>query len=148
MDIRDLEYQVAELRDRVYALEELMNGEHTPTISACVTTDSKVRETLAFVGVPTHLSGYEYLVEAIKMVVCDWEIRKEVTTILYPSVADKFDTTSSRVERAIRHAIEVVFDNNYNADTVYSMFGNTISTKKGYPTNSHFISAVAEYVKR
>ena len=89
------------------------------------------------VGVPAHIKGYQYLREAIIMSVNDNEMLNSITKILYPSIAKKFQTTSSRVERAIRHAIEVAW-NRGRMDTIDELFGYTINAEKGKPTNSEF----------
>ncbi|MBP3686543.1 MAG: sporulation transcription factor Spo0A [Clostridia bacterium] len=98
------------------------------------------------VGIPAHIKGYRYLRFAIMMVVQDSRIIGEVTKTLYPTVAREFDTTSSRVERAIRHAIEVAWDRG-DVDVLNSFFGYTIQTNKGKPTNSEFIAMIADHLR-
>lgn len=98
------------------------------------------------VGVPAHIKGYQYLREAIIMSVNDNEMLNSITKILYPSIAKKFQTTSSRVERAIRHAIEVAW-NRGRMDTIDEMFGYTINAEKGKPTNSEFIALIADKIR-
>lgn len=98
------------------------------------------------IGIPAHIKGYHYLREAIMMVVEDVDLLGSVTKILYPRIAEKFDTTSSRVERAIRHAIEVAWSRN-NIDTVKKFFGYTVNTERGKPTNSEFIALVADRLR-
>ena len=98
------------------------------------------------IGVPAHIKGYHYLREAIIMAVNDIEIMNSVTKCLYPSVAKKHGTTSSRVERAIRHAIEVAWDRG-DVDVLNSYFGNTIHSGKGKPTNSEFIALIADKLR-
>lgn len=98
------------------------------------------------IGIPAHIKGYQYLREAIMMVVEDVDLLGSVTKILYPRIAEKFDTTSSRVERAIRHAIEVAWSRN-NIDTIKKFFGYTINTERGKPTNSEFIALVADRLR-
>ena len=97
-------------------------------------------------GVPAHIKGYHYLREAIIMAVNDIEIMNSVTKCLYPSVAKKHGTTSSRVERAIRHAIEVAWDRG-DVDVLNSYFGYTIHSSKGKPTNSEFIALIADKLR-
>ena len=97
------------------------------------------------VGVPAHIKGYQYLREAIIMSVNDNEMLNSITKILYPSIAKKFQTTSSRVERAIRHAIEVAW-NRGRMDTIDELFGYTINAEKGKPTNSEFIALIADKI--
>ena len=95
------------------------------------------------IGVPAHIKGYQYLQEAIMMTVEDMDVINAVTKVLYPDVARKFGTTSSRVERAIRHAIEVAWDRG-DLDTLQKYFGFTVSNAKGKPTNSEFIAMIAD----
>lgn len=98
------------------------------------------------IGVPAHIKGYQYLREAIMMSVQDVEMLNSITKILYPTIAKKFQTTSSRVERAIRHAIEVAW-NRGKMETLDAMFGYTINTGKGKPTNSEFIALIAYKIR-
>lgn len=98
------------------------------------------------IGIPAHIKGYLYLREAISMVVEEIELLGSVTKVLYPRIAEKFDTTPSRVERAIRHAIEVAWSRN-NIETIKKFFGYTINTEKGKPTNSEFIALVADKIR-
>ncbi|WP_392486397.1 sporulation transcription factor Spo0A [Haloimpatiens sp. FM7315] len=98
------------------------------------------------IGVPAHIKGYMYLREAITMVVNDIELLSAVTKELYPSIAKKYNTTASRVERAIRHAIEVAWSRG-QIDTINKLFGYTIHNDKGKPTNSEFIAMVADKLR-
>lgn len=98
------------------------------------------------IGVPAHIKGYQYLREAIMMSVTDMEMLNSITKILYPSIAKKFQTTSSRVERAIRHAIEVAWSRG-KMDTIDELFGYTIHNGKGKPTNSEFIALIADKIR-
>ena len=98
------------------------------------------------IGVPAHIKGYQYLRESIMMVVQDIDIINQITKQLYPEIADKYHTTPSRVERAIRHAIEVAWARGKN-DAVESIFGYTISASKGKPTNSEFIAMIADKLR-
>lgn len=95
------------------------------------------------IGVPAHIKGYHYLREAIILAVNDIDIINAITKVLYPTVARKFQTTSSRVERAIRHAIETAW-NRGDLDTLNKFFGYTVSNTKGKPTNSEFIAMIAD----
>ena len=103
----------------------------------------RVTEILHQIGVPAHLKGYQYLRDAILMAIEDEEIINAVTKRLYPSVAKKHATTSSRVERAIRHAIEVAWDRG-DMDVLNSYFGFTIHGSRGKPTNSEFIAMISD----
>ena len=105
--------------------------------------ESSVTAIIHEIGVPAHIKGYQYLREAIMMTVDNMEVINAVTKVLYPDVARKFGTTSSRVERAIRHAIEVAWDRG-DLDTLQKYFGFTVSNAKGKPTNSEFIAMIAD----
>ena len=98
------------------------------------------------VGVPAHIKGYQYLREAIMMVVKDIEVINQITKSLYPQIAQKYSTTPSRVERAIRHAIEVAWGRG-QTEVVENIFGYTISAAKGKPTNSEFIAMIADKLR-
>ena len=106
----------------------------------------KVTQILHEIGVPAHIKGYHYLRDSIIMSVRNPEIINAVTKQLYPAVAKKYDTTSSRVERAIRHAIEVAWDRG-NVDILNSYFGYTIQTDRGKPTNSEFIAMISDRLR-
>ena len=98
------------------------------------------------IGVPAHIKGYQYLRYAIILSVESPEVMSSVTKALYPAVAKKFQTTSSRVERAIRHAIEVAWDRG-DVDVLSSYFGYTIQSSRGKPTNSEFIAMIADKLR-
>lgn len=98
------------------------------------------------IGVPAHIKGYMYLREAITMVFNDIELLGSITKVLYPDIAKKYNTTASRVERAIRHAIEVAWSRG-NIDSISALFGYTISISKAKPTNSEFIAMVADHLR-
>lgn len=105
--------------------------------------ETQVTRIIHQIGVPAHIKGYQYLRTAILMTISDSDIINSVTKILYPSVAKKYQTTTSRVERAIRHAIEVAWDRG-DVDTLNSYFGYTIQNSRGKPTNSEFIAMIAD----
>ena len=98
------------------------------------------------VGVPAHIKGYQYLREAIMMVIKDIDVLNQITKSLYPQIAQRFETTPSRVERAIRHAIEVAWGRG-EQDMVENIFGYTVSASKGKPTNSEFIAMIADKLR-
>ncbi len=98
------------------------------------------------VGVPAHIKGYQYLREAIMMVIKDTEVINQITKQLYPEIAGKYHTTPSRVERAIRHAIEVAWGRGEQG-TVENIFGYTVSANRGKPTNSEFIAMIADKLR-
>ncbi len=108
--------------------------------------ESQVTQIIHQIGVPAHIKGYQYLRTAILLTVRDSDIINSVTKILYPSVAKKYATTTSRVERAIRHAIEVAWDRG-DVDTLNSYFGYTIQNNRGKPTNSEFIAMIADNLR-
>ena len=105
-----------------------------------------ITEILHEIGVPAHIKGYHYLRESILLSVCQPEMINAITKLLYPTVAKKFATTSSRVERAIRHAIEVAWDRG-DIDVLNSYFGYTIHNERGKPTNSEFIAMIADKLR-
>lgn len=98
------------------------------------------------IGVPAHIKGYQYLRDAIMMSVEDMEMLGSITKVLYPTIAKNHQTTPSRVERAIRHAIEVAWSRG-KMDTIDELFGYTVSTGKGKPTNSEFIALIADRIR-
>ena len=98
------------------------------------------------IGVPAHIKGYQYVREAIIIAVQDMEVINAVTKVLYPEVAKRFHTTPSRVERAIRHAIEVAWDRG-DLETLQGYFGYTVNSAKGKPTNSEFIAMIADRIR-
>lgn len=108
-----------------------------PSLEAVVT------DIIHEIGVPAHIKGYQYLREAIILTVNDMDAINAVTKVLYPTVAKKFGTTASRVERAIRHAIEVAWDRG-DIEVLQKFFGYTVSNIKGKPTNSEFIAMIAD----
>ena len=105
-----------------------------------------VSEIMHQIGVPAHIKGYQYLREAIILSINNTEMMGSVTKLLYPTVAKTFKTTSSRVERAIRHAIEVAWDRG-DVDVLSSYFGYTIQSSRGKPTNSEFIAMIADKLR-
>lgn len=108
--------------------------------------ESQVTKVIHHIGVPAHIKGYQYLRTAILMTIDNSDVINSVTKILYPAVAKKYDTTSSRVERAIRHAIEVAWDRG-DIDVLNSYFGYTIQNNRGKPTNSEFIAMIADNLR-
>ena len=107
--------------------------------------ETDITKMLHELGIPAHIKGYQYLRDAISMVVRDREMMEAVTKILYPEIAKKNYTSSSRVERAIRHAIEVAWGRG-SLEVIDELFGYTISTGKGKPTNSEFIALIADKI--
>lgn len=108
--------------------------------------DANITSIIHEIGVPAHIKGYQYLREAITIVYNNIEILGAITKTLYPAIAEKFKTTPSRVERAIRHAIEVAWTRG-NIDSISHLFGYTINISKSKPTNSEFIAMVADKLR-
>lgn len=127
-------------------LEEIRKGEtlrYTPGGNGNPNIEAMVTSIIHEIGVPAHIKGYQYLREAIIIAVGDMDVINAITKVLYPQVAKTFQTTPSRVERAIRHAIEVAWDRG-DLETLQRFFGYTVSNTKGKPTNSEFIALIAD----
>lgn len=134
-------YSASALADSLIRLAEKADPKvHAPGLEELVT--SIIHE----VGVPAHIKGYQYVREAIMITVEDMEVINSVTKILYPEVAKRYHTTPSRVERAIRHAIEVAWDRG-DLETLQRFFGYTVSNEKGKPTNSEFIAMISDRIR-
>ena len=108
--------------------------------------EQDVTDMIHEIGVPAHIKGYQYLREAIMMTVNDVDMLNSITKVLYPTIAKKFQTTPSRVERAIRHAIEVAWSRG-RMETLDALFGYTVNNGKGKPTNSEFIALIADRIR-
>ena len=108
--------------------------------------EKDVTDMIHEIGVPAHIKGYQYLREAIMMSVEEPDMLGSITKVLYPTIAKRYQTTSSRVERAIRHAIEVAW-NRGRMETLDDLFGYTINNGKGKPTNSEFIALIADKIR-
>ncbi len=133
-------HQDALIENLISLSEPNSSRSRTPGLEELVT--SIIHE----VGVPAHIKGYQYLREAIMMSVEDVEMLGSITKVLYPTIAKKYQTTPSRVERAIRHAIEVAWSRG-RMETLDALFGYTINTGKGKPTNSEFIALIADKIR-
>ncbi len=134
-------YQEAAVIDHLLQIAEKRSSKfHAPGLEELVT--SIIHE----VGVPAHIKGYQYVREAIMITVEDMDVINSVTKVLYPEVAKRYHTTSSRVERAIRHAIEVAWDRG-DLETLQKFFGYTVSNAKGKPTNSEFIAMISDRIR-
>ncbi len=147
LGVRYLMLKPCDMSALVERMEEIRGGESlrtTPPRRADKTSiESMVTNIIHEIGVPAHIKGYQYLREAIMIAVEDMDVINAITKVLYPQVAKTFQTTPSRVERAIRHAIEVAWDRG-DLDTLQSFFGYTVSNTKGKPTNSEFIALIAD----
>ena len=124
-------------------MEEILDTARSATAATGPDIETMVTNVIHEIGVPAHIKGYQYLREAIIIAVNDMDVINAVTKVLYPQVAKAFSTTPSRVERAIRHAIEVAWDRG-DLDTLQRFFGYTVSNTKGKPTNSEFIALIAD----
>ena len=111
-----------------------------------VSLEKRVTDLIHELGIPAHIKGYHYLRDSIMMAVDDMDVLNAVTKVLYPTVAKRYQTTPSRVERAIRHAIEVSWSRG-KLDTLQELFAYTVSTGKGKPTNSEFIALIADMLR-
>ena len=127
----------------IKAREERSRGQSLPGMPDM---EAQVTKIIHQIGVPAHIKGYQYLRCAIIMVIEDPDVINSVTKVLYPTVAKRFGTTTSRVERAIRHAIEVGWDRG-DIDTLNSFFGYTVQNTRGKPTNSEFIAMIADNLR-
>lgn len=127
---------------------EKLKQEETPMIQKKVTYDLEqdVTDMIHDIGVPAHIKGYQYLRESIMISVKDPTMISAITKVLYPTIAKQFQTTPSRVERAIRHAIEVAWSRG-KMETLDGLFGYTINTGKGKPTNSEFIALISDRIR-
>jgi two-component system response regulator (stage 0 sporulation protein A) len=153
----DMEIFVKRIRELMH--DEIYNGEHRSSGSVGVTVnqlphhvsqknslESDITNIIHEIGVPAHIKGYQYLREAIIMVVNNMELLSGITKELYPGIAEKYNTTPSRVERAIRHAIEVAWSRG-RIETINKLFGYTVHDEKGKPTNGEFIAMVADKLR-
>ncbi len=147
LGVRYLMLKPCDMTELVQRLEEIRGGESLrylpPRRGDKTNIESMVTGIIHEIGVPAHIKGYQYLREAIIIAVNDMDVINAITKVLYPQVAKTFQTTPSRVERAIRHAIEVAWDRG-DLDTLQRFFGYTVSNTKGKPTNSEFIALIAD----
>ncbi len=146
LGVRYLMLKPCDMQSLVERLEEIRGGEslRNPVGRTDKTSiETMVTSIIHEIGVPAHIKGYQYLREAIIIAVNDMDVINAITKVLYPQVAKTFGTTPSRVERAIRHAIEVAWDRG-DLDTLQRFFGYTVSNTKGKPTNSEFIALIAD----
>ena len=125
---------------------QVVQREAAATSRGPIDLETEIKSIIHEIGVPAHIKGYMYLREAITMVVNDMELLSAVTKELYPSIAKKYNTTASRVERAIRHAIEVAWGRG-QVDAINKLFGYTVHNEKGKPTNSEFIAIIADKLR-
>ena len=131
---------------RISVSTQVVEREAAATSRGPIDLETEITSIIHEIGVPAHIKGYMYLREAITMVVNDMELLSAVTKELYPSIAKKYNTTASRVERAIRHAIEVAWGRG-QVDAINKLFGYTVHNEKGKPTNSEFIAIIADKLR-
>lgn len=127
-------------------LRKMLSKTGGDMINTSKNVEQIIADVLVDIGVPCHISGYSYLTTAIRAVVENNDLISTITKELYPTVAKEHNSTASKVERAIRHAIECCCDRS-DFDTIWRYFGNTISSDKGKPTNSEFIARMANVVR-
>ena len=143
-------FDINNMAERIIKLSHWKNDKAPLIVKNSLITDSelemKITEIIHEIGVPAHIKGYHYLREAIILSVKNSEIINSVTKLLYPTVAKSHSTTASRVERAIRHAIEVAWDRG-DIDVLNSYFGYTIQNDRGKPTNSEFIAMISDKLR-
>lgn len=142
-------FDMDHLADRIRAVSDTGPSLQTSTKKPKKTKhnlEASITNIIHEIGVPAHIKGYMYLREAITMVYNDIELLGAITKTLYPEIAKKYNTTASRVERAIRHAIEVAWSRG-NIDSISALFGYTINISKAKPTNSEFIAIVADRLR-
>lgn len=140
---------ITSLCDRIRSIAGMAKASQTSLEGQFDPTDdleSIVTDVILNIGVPAHVKGYHYIRQAIMLSIQDANMINSVTKLLYPTVAKIYDTTSSRVERAIRHAIEIAWDRG-DVDTLNSYFGYTINTGRGKPTNSEFIAMISDKLR-
>ena len=147
LGVRYMMVKPCDMTALVERLQDIRGGENTRLLAGRrmdkTSIESMVTGIIHEIGVPAHIKGYQYLREAIIIAVNDMDVINAITKVLYPQVAKTFQTTPSRVERAIRHAIEVAWDRG-DLDTLQRFFGYTVSNTKGKPTNSEFIALIAD----
>ena len=144
-------FHIEMLLERIRSAGRMSHGMETRSSEAAAdnrgeSLETRVTNMLHEIGIPAHIKGYHYLRDAIMMAVDDMDVLNAITKILYPTVAKKYQTTSSRVERAIRHASEVSWSRG-KLDTLDELFGYTVSNGKGKPTNSEFIALIADTIQ-
>ena len=141
----------------LHHIKDTVKGKHAPVTAKTENVtesremteedlEAKVTDMIHEIGIPAHIKGYHYLRDAIIMAVDDMDVLNAITKVLYPTIAKMHKTTASRVERAIRHAIEVAWSRG-KLDTLDELFGYTVSNGKGKPTNSEFIALIADTIR-
>lgn len=145
-DLEVLASRIRQLKQEVNRNKAMSFSTQYSASGPAKSLESRVTEILHDIGVPAHIRGYHYMREAIMLAVKDSDVLNYITKELYPTIAKKCNTTPSRVERAIRHAIEVAWSRG-QVDAIDSLFGYTVSNHKGKPTNSEFIALIADNLR-
>lgn len=145
-DMEILTNQIRQLKGRKLQVLSSVTRNRNPKSNHEIDLDAEITEIIHEIGVPAHIKGYMYLRKGISMVYHDIELLGSITKVLYPDIAKHYNTTASRVERAIRHAIEVAWTRG-NIDAISSLFGYTINVSKAKPTNSEFIAMIADRLR-
>lgn len=147
-EIENLAEQIRQLKGKGQLATNMpkVNAKEKKTEKKKQDLEASITNIIHEIGVPAHIKGYMYLREAITMVYHDIDLLGSITKVLYPDIAKKFNTTASRVERAIRHAIEVAWSRG-NIESISSLFGYTVNISKAKPTNSEFIAMVADHLR-
>lgn len=139
-------FDISSLSSHINSLAKQRSNLQGSVAKPSLNLEAQVTKIIHLMGIPAHIKGYQYLRSAILLTIDDNDAINSVTKVLYPAVAKKYQTTTSRVERAIRHAIEVAWDRG-DIDTLNSYFGYTIHNSRGKPTNSEFIAMVADNLR-
>ena len=151
MENKNLEQLLNLMYEDIHAIKAAMGIQTECNVHLESTTPSDletvVTHIMADIGIPAHLKGYKYVRKAIMMAVEDAEVLESMTKVLYPEVAKAFNTTPSRVERAIRHAVEVAWDRG-QLDVLARYFGNSVDPMRGKPVNSEFIAKIVDIIHR
>jgi len=137
------------LLNRIRQLAGTLTVQHPAVVAQAIKShpiDVEITTIIREIGIPAHIKGYQYLRDAIMMIVKEVDLLGAVTKVLYPMIAEKYSTTPSRVERAIRHAIEVAWGRG-NMDMINKIFGYTVQLDKGKPTNSEFMAMIADKLR-
>lgn len=145
-DLPNLADQIRQTKDQGFDFVQIKEIKETAEKRNNLNLEGDITNIIHEIGVPAHIKGYMYLREAITMVYNDIDLLGSITKVLYPDIAKHFNTTASRVERAIRHAIEVAWSRG-NIDAISSLFGYTVNVSKSKPTNSEFIAMVADRLR-
>ncbi len=146
VDYEILKERILQLYTEEHLCPEESSGNVFPLPVSSSDLEKQVTSIILEVGIPAHVKGYQYVRRAILMAIHDPDVINGVTKIIYPTIAKEFKTTPSRVERAIRHAIEVAWDRG-NVETLTSLFGYSVSGTRGKPTNSEFIAMIADRLR-